>query len=168
MYEDFFVIEDNILSLASLTVRIRIRFNIILPYQQQRRNSLFLELIFRKPQMLLRHALNTVIYCVVLITLYEICVHGSAHRHSILIRSNKMQQMQVFIIANLLYMFRVSIDPIIRSTSNCNYSFWYRSYHVSGQQPSASVAFRPRWQKIVALTRDMTCTRSCSYSLMYS
>ena len=29
--------------------------------------------------------------------------------------------------AKLLYMFRVSIAPIIRSTSNCNYSFWYRS-----------------------------------------
>jgi len=27
--------------------------------------------------------------------------------------------------AKLLYMFRVSIAPIIRSTSNCNFSFWY-------------------------------------------
>jgi len=51
-----------------------------------------------------------------------------------------MQQMQVFITANLLYMFRVSIVPIIRSTSNCNCSLWHRSYHVSGQRPSASVA----------------------------
>ena len=42
--------------------------------------------------------------------------------------------------AKLLYMFRVSIAPIISSTSNCNCSFWYRSYHVSEQQPSASVA----------------------------
>jgi hypothetical protein len=25
-----------------------------------------------------------------------------------------------------------------------------------------------RWRKVVALTRDMTCTRSCSYSLTYS
>jgi len=58
----------------------------------------------------------------------------------ILIRSNKMQKMQVFITANSLYMFRLSNDPIIRSTSNCNYCFWYKSYHVSGQQPSASVA----------------------------
>ena len=62
------------------------------------------------------------------------------HHITILIRSNKMQQMQVFITANLLYMFRVSIAPIIRSTSNCNYIFWYRSYHVSGQRPSVSVA----------------------------
>ena len=27
---------------------------------------------------------------------------------------------------------------------------------------------RSRWQKVFALIRDMTCTRSCSYSLMYS
>ena len=31
-----------------------------------------------------------------------------------------MQQMQVLFTAKLLYMFRASIDPIIRSTSNCN------------------------------------------------
>jgi len=24
---------------------------------------------------------------------------------------------------------------------------------------------RPRWRKVVVLTRDMTCTRRCSYSL---
>ena len=42
--------------------------------------------------------------------------------------------------AKLLYLFRVSIAPIIRSTSKCNCSFWYRSYHVSEEQPSASVA----------------------------
>ena len=29
--------------------------------------------------------------------------------------------------AKLLYMFRVSIAPIIRTTSKCNCSFWYRS-----------------------------------------
>jgi len=42
--------------------------------------------------------------------------------------------------AKVRYIFRVSIAPIIRGTSNCNCSFWYRSYHVSEQQPSASVA----------------------------
>ena len=55
-------------------------------------------------------------------------IQGSVHRYSILIRSNKMQQMKVYITAKLLYMFRASIDPIIRSTSNCNYGFWYISY----------------------------------------
>ena len=29
--------------------------------------------------------------------------------------------------ASLLYMFRASIAPIIRSTKNCNRSLWYRS-----------------------------------------
>ena len=43
--------------------------------------------------------------------------------------------------AKLLYIFRVSIAPIIRSKSNCKCSFWYRSYHVSEQQPSARVAY---------------------------
>jgi len=47
--------------------------------------------------------------------------------NNILIKSNKMQKMQVFITAKLLYMFRTTNDPIIRSTSNCNYSFWYMS-----------------------------------------
>ena len=48
-----------------------------------------------------------------------IYTHTHTHTHThILIRSNKMQQIQVFITANLLYMFRASIDPIIRSTSN--------------------------------------------------
>jgi hypothetical protein len=27
---------------------------------------------------------------------------------------------------------------------------------------------RRRWREVVALTCDMTCTRSCSYSFMYS
>jgi len=35
---------------------------------------------------------------------------------------------QVFITEKLLYMFQASIDPIIRSTSNCNNSFWYMLY----------------------------------------
>ena len=37
----------------------------------------------------------------------------------------------------LLYMFRVSIAPIMRSTSNCNCSFWYRSQCQSNNLPPA-------------------------------
>jgi len=48
------------------------------------------------------------------------CLNQSTNPSNILIRSTKMQQVQVFITANLLYMFRASINPIIRSTSNCN------------------------------------------------
>ena len=44
---------------------------------------------------------------------------------------NKIQQhatvCRCLFTAKLLYMFRVSIAPIIRNTSNCNCSFWYRS-----------------------------------------
>jgi len=44
---------------------------------------------------------------------------------------NKIQQdatvCRYIFSAKLIYMFRVSIVPIIRSTSNCNCSFWYRS-----------------------------------------
>ena len=47
------------------------------------------------------------------------------------IRINKIQRdagvCRCLFTAKLLYMFRVSIAPIIRSTSNCNCSFWYRS-----------------------------------------
>ena len=53
-----------------------------------------------------------------------------------------MQQMQVFITENLVYMFRASINPIIRSTSNCNYSFWtYQSkYFLSAWSNKATLA----------------------------
>ena len=57
---------------------------------------------------------------------------------------NKIQQdatvCRYLFTANLLYMFRVSIAPIIRSTQNCNCSLWYRSYHVTVQRPSSNVA----------------------------
>ena len=48
--------------------------------------------------------------------------------------------------AKLLHMFRVSIAPIIRSRSNCNCSFWYRSQCQSNNLPPVW----PRWRKVVA------------------
>jgi len=36
------------------------------------------------------------------------------------------------------------------------------------QQPSSNVAYRPCWRKVVALLRNMTCTRGRSCSFMYS
>jgi hypothetical protein len=54
-------------------------------------------------------------------------IRGSVRRDYI----NKIQRdatvCRCLFTANLLYMFRVSIAPIIRSTSNCNCSIWYRS-----------------------------------------
>ena len=58
-------------------------------------------------------------------------IRGSVHRDSILLYINKIQRdatvCRCLFTAKLLYVFRVSIAPIIRSTSNCNRSFWYRS-----------------------------------------
>ena len=56
----------------------------------------------------------------------DFLIHGSINFYI-----NKIQQdatvCRYLFTAKLLYMFRASIAPIIRSTSNCNCSFWYRS-----------------------------------------
>ena len=47
-----------------------------------------------------------------------------------------MQQYAEYLFtAKLLYMFRVSIAPIIRSTQNCTCSFWYRSQYLTNNLP---------------------------------
>jgi len=48
--------------------------------------------------------------------------------------------MQIFIYCKITLHVWASIAPIIRSTEDGNCNFWYRSYHVSRQQPSSSVA----------------------------
>jgi len=40
---------------------------------------------------------------------------------------NKMQRYTVYYIWKLLYMFRVLLPPINRSSYNCIYSIWYLS-----------------------------------------
>ena len=45
----------------------------------------------------------------------------------------RWDSMQIFITAKLLYMFRASIAPIIRSTSNCSCSLWYRPYYLGSK-----------------------------------
>jgi len=42
--------------------------------------------------------------------------------------SNRMQRYTVYFIWKLLYVFRVVLSPIIRSTNNCIYSIWYLSH----------------------------------------
>ena len=64
--------------------------------------------------------------------------------YTILIRSNKMQQYAG------VYLLR-SYSTHVGATTFCQRGL-----------------IRPHWRKGVAPTRDTTCTRSCSYSLMYS
>jgi len=45
-----------------------------------------------------------------------------------------------------------------------NYSMCFRCHRTFCQRG----LIRPHWQKVVALIRDMTCTRSCGYSFMCS
>jgi len=42
--------------------------------------------------------------------------------------SNEMQRYTVYLIWELLCMFRVAPPPIIRSANNCIYSIWYLSH----------------------------------------
>ena len=55
----------------------------------------------------------------------------------ILIRSNKMQHMQVFIYCTITLHVSGVIAPIIRSTKNHNWNFWYRSRYQGNNLPSA-------------------------------
>ena len=68
---------------------------------------------------------------------------------------NKIQQVatvcRYLFTAGLLYVFRASIAPIIRSTKNCNCSLWYRSYYVTVQRPSSNVAYRLQLQFFVLM-----------------
>ena len=72
-----------------------------------------------------------------------------------------MQKMQVFITAKLLYMFGLLSTPSSGVHQTVT-QLLVQVQSVSGQRPS--VLIMPRWQKVVALIRDMTCTRRCSYS----
>ena len=77
----------------------------------------------------------------------EFYIHGFVHRDSVSTRSNEMQQYaSVYLLQNY------------STCSGCD----------SNNLPPAWPNIRPRWRKVVALTRDMICTRGCSYSLMYS
>ena len=95
-------------------------------------------------------------------------IHGSVHRNSILIRSNKMQQYAgVYLLQNYSTCFGCLSHP--SSAVHQNVTAPSGTGHITWQRNKLPPAWsRPRWRKFVALTRDMTCTRSCSYSLIYS
>ena len=79
-------------------------------------------------------------------TICEFYIHCSLHRDSLLMRSNEIQQYAgVYLLQNHSNMFQVSIAPIIRSTSNCNCSFWYRSY-CKVQKFELEVQYNKKWR----------------------
>ena len=53
------------------------------------------------------------------------------------------------------------VHKTVTAASGTGHSIWATTFCQRGQ-------IRPRWRKDVALTRDMTCTRSCTCKFMYS
>ena len=93
---------------------------------------------------------------------FQFFIHGSVHRDSILIRSNELQQYAgVYLLQNYSTCFGCVSHP--SSGVHQTVTAASGTGHITCQS-----LIRPRWWKVVALTRDMTCTRSCSYSFMYS
>jgi hypothetical protein len=93
---------------------------------------------------------------------------GRLNKTTILIRSNEMQQYaDVYLRQNYSTCFgRLSrpssgVHQIVTAASVTGHSIWATTFRQRG-------LIRPHWQKIVALIRDMTCTRSCCYILMYA
>jgi len=67
--------------------------------------------------------------------------HGSVHRDSIIIRSNKMQQYAgIYLLQNYSMCFGCPSHLSSGVHKKCNCSLWYRSYHVTVQEPSSTVA----------------------------
>ena len=95
-------------------------------------------------------------------------IHGSLHRNPILKRHNKMQQIQVFIYCkSLSTCFGCPSYPSseehkrVTAASGTGHSAWATTF-------LRRDLIRPRWRKVVTRICDMTCTRSCSYTFMYS
>ena len=97
-------------------------------------------------------------------------IHMDYHQveYSILIRSNKMQQYAgIYLLQNYSTCFGCPSHPssgvhkTVTATSGTSHNIWATTFLHRG-------LIWPLWRKVVALIRDMTCTRSCSYSFMYS
>ena len=73
--------------------------------------------------------------------------------------------MQVFIYCKITTCFGCLSHPSLGVHQTVNAASG--TCHITCQSKNLQPAW-PCWRKAVALTRDMTCTRSCSYSLMYS
>jgi len=94
-------------------------------------------------------------------------IRGSVHRNSILIRSNKMQQYAgIYLLQNYSTCFGRQSHPSsgVHKTVTADSGTCHRIWATFIQRG----LIIPRWRKVVAQIRDMTCTRGCSYSFMYS
>ena len=117
----------------------------------------------------LSHIHHSSSYCKIQNTNFKFYFHISVHRDSsIFIRSNEMQQYAgIYLLKNYSTCFGCLSHPS---------SGIYQNVHAAsdtGESVRATTfrhrgLIRPRWKKVVALTRDMTFPRSCSYILMYS
>ena len=92
-------------------------------------------------------------------------IHGSVRRNSVLIRSNKMQLYAgIYLPQNYSICYgcnrthhqeHIKLQPqLLVQVMSCITATNFRQRGL----------IRPRWQKVVALIRDMTCTRRCGYS----
>ena len=108
--------------------------------------------------------------CTIRHVIMDFYIHGSVHLDSISIRSNETQQYPgVYLLPNYSTCFGCLSHPssgvhqTVTAASGTGHTCSVRA--TTFRQLGL---IRPRWRKVVALTRDMTCTSSCSYSLMYS
>jgi hypothetical protein len=95
-------------------------------------------------------------------------IHGSVHRNSILVRHNKMQQYAgIYLLKNYSTCFGLPSHPSsgihksVTAASGTAHNNWVKTFLQCD-------LIRPHWTKVVTRLRDMICTRSCSYTFMYS
>ena len=105
---------------------------------------------------------------------FSFYIHDSVHCNSILIRSNKMQQYPgIYLLQNHSTCFGCPSHPssgvhkTVTAVSGTGHSIWATTFLQHGRDDGSSGCPVGIW-KVVTLIRDMTCNRSCSYSLMYS
>jgi len=84
-------------------------------------------------------------------------IHGSVHRNSVLIRSNKKQQYAGIYLLKICSTYfgcpshpSTGVHKIVTATSST------RHITYPGNNLRHRALIRPRWRKVVALTRDMT------------
>ena len=101
-------------------------------------------------------------------------IHGSVHRNSILIRSNKMQQYAgMYLLQNHSTCFGCPSNPSsgvhkhVTAACGTGHSIWATTFIHRGQiktpwRPNLATLDEGCWSD------NMTCTRGLSYSFMYS